>query len=73
MENGALSLLEQKLHFLYYFQKYSKLILNFSCQCCLMIENDDMIKKIAYGVKGLALLLETEMLLDYLRALDIDA
>ena len=30
MENGAFALLEQMLHFLLYFQKYSKLNINFS-------------------------------------------
>ena len=43
MENGAFALLEQMFHFPYYFQKYSKLNLNFYFiffQCCLKIEND---------------------------------
>ena len=45
MENGAFALVEQMLHFPYYFQKYSKLNLSFFefSQCCLKIENDIMI------------------------------
>ena len=46
MENRAFAPLEQIIHFPYYFQKYSKLYINFSLfffQCCLKIENDVMI------------------------------
>ena len=45
MENGAFAHLEQMLHFPKYFQKYSKLNLNFSgiFQSCLKIENGVMI------------------------------
>ena len=41
----AFAPLEQMLQFPYYFQKYSKLYLNFLdfFQCCLNIENDVMI------------------------------
>ena len=44
-ENGAFALLEQMLHFPYYFQMYSKLNLNVPdfFQCCLKIENYVMI------------------------------
>ena len=47
MENEAFAQLEQMLHFPKYFQKYSKIYLNFLeiFQYCLKIENDVMIQK----------------------------
>ena len=67
VENRAFALLEQMLHFLLYFQKYSKLNIIFSWIFSMLSKNRKWYHdlKIAYGVKGLPeRIIETQHLQD---------